>query len=154
VLAALRQIIPLWEGLNLSKTSVATESIYGFAPVAEQASVSPSEEESIFVLSATQLQDIVSRAIQEAIVPLYQEIAYDRQRIAKLEQKEPQPLQRDRGEILRALLVANNGKLLAKQARQKMRVPKSSFSELLKTCDFIEIRPYHMDKRQDLLVLK
>jgi hypothetical protein len=45
------------------------------------------------------------------------EIAYDRQRIAKLEHKEPQPLQKDRGKILRALIAANGGKILAKQAR-------------------------------------
>ena len=32
------------------------------------------------------------------------EAAYDRQRVAKLEQKEPQPLQKDRGEILIALI--------------------------------------------------
>ena len=32
------------------------------------------------------------------------DIAYDRQRLAKLEKVEPQPLQKDRGEILRALL--------------------------------------------------
>jgi hypothetical protein len=56
---------------------------------------------------------------------------YYRQRIAKLEQSEQQPIQKDRGEILRALLAANGGKMLAKEARQKMRLSKSRFSELL-----------------------
>jgi uncharacterized membrane protein len=69
-------------------------------------------------------------------------------------EKSPQPLQKDRADILRALLVANGGKMLAKETRKIMRVPKSSFSELLKICDFIEIRPYHLDSRQDVLVLK
>lgn len=82
------------------------------------------------------------------------DIALDRQRLSKLEKVEPQPLQKDRAEILRALLIANGGKMLAKDARKKMRVPKSSFSELLKACDFVEKRPYHLDSRQDVLVLK
>jgi hypothetical protein len=62
-------------------------------------------------------QDLISRAVQDATEPLYKEIAYrsSRQRIAKLEQREPQPLQRDRGEILRALIVANGGKMLGKK---------------------------------------
>jgi uncharacterized membrane protein len=85
---------------------------------------------------------------------LARDIALDRQRLTKLERTEPQPLQKDRAEILRALIVANGGKMLAKDARKKMRVPKSSFSELLKACDFVEKRPYHLDSRQDVLVLK
>jgi hypothetical protein len=51
-----------------------------------------------------------------------------RQRIAKLEQKDPQPIQKDRGEILRALLAANDGKMLAKEARQKMHLSESRLS--------------------------
>lgn len=85
---------------------------------------------------------------------LARSIAEDRQRITKLEEPTIQPLQKDRGEILRSLIVANGGKILAKDARKKMRVPKSSFSELLKACDFVEKRPYHLDSRQDVLVLK
>lgn len=85
---------------------------------------------------------------------LARSIAEDRQRITKLEEPTIQPLQKDRREILKSLLVANGGKILAKDARKKMRVPKSSFSELLKACDFVEKRPYHLDSRQDVLVLK
>ena len=48
--------------------SIATESIYGFAPVAQQTDVPPSEE-SIFVLTASQLREIVSRAVLEATEP-------------------------------------------------------------------------------------
>ena len=69
--------------------------------------------------------------------------------------KEPQPMQKDRGDILRALLVANGGKMLAKDARQKMHLIKPRFSELLATMkDDIEIRPYHLKKNQKVLVLK
>ena len=69
--------------------------------------------------------------------------------------KEPQPLQRDRGEILRALLAANGGKMLAKDARQKMHLIKPRFSELLATMkNEVEVRPYHLKKNQKVLVLK
>src|SRR5512137_2094195 len=108
---------------------VDASKINSFAS-AEQSNVPPVEE-SIFVLTSSQLQEIVSKAILEATEPLYREIAYDRQRIAKLEQREPRPLQKDRGEILRALLAANNGKMLAKDARQKMHLRKDIFSKLL-----------------------
>ena len=57
-------------------------------------------------------------------------------------------------ELLRALLAANNGKLLAKQARQKMHLSKERFSKLLDVCDFIELRPYHLDRRQLVIILK
>ena len=99
-------------------SEIALPRINSFASVAQQADVQPPEE-PIFVLTGSQLKDITSRSIQEATEPLYQEIAYDRQRIARLEQKEPQPLQRDRGEILRALIAANNGKMLATDARKR-----------------------------------
>ena len=112
-------------------------------------------QERLITLSYGQLQQIVEKAILEAKEPLYKEIAYDRQRIAKLEQKEPQPLQKDRGEILRALLASNNGKMLAKEARQKMHLSKSRFSELLESMkDCIEKRPYHLDRTQNIIILK
>jgi len=57
---------------------------------------------------------------EQDITRIYCDIAQDRQRIAKLERPpEPQPTQKDRAEVLRALLVANNGKMLAKDARKK-----------------------------------
>jgi len=68
--------------------------------------------------------------------------------------KEPQPMQRDRAEILRALLVANGGKMLAKDARQKMHLAKSRFSELLSVCDFLETKPLHSDRRKMIIILK
>jgi len=134
-------------------SEIALAKINSFAHVAQQAEVSP--EEPIFVLTGSQLQEIITRAVQEATERLYLEIAYDRQRISKLEQREPQPLQKDRGEILRALLVANGGKMLAKEARQKMHIDRATFSRLLpKMKDYIEVRPYRLKKNQKLLVLK
>lgn len=85
---------------------------------------------------------------------LAREIALDRQRLTKLEKVEPQPLQRDRGDILRALITANGGKMLAKDARQKMHLSKERFSELLKICDFIDTKPLHSDRRRRVIILK
>jgi len=83
------------------------------------------------------------------------DIAYDRQRLARLEKIEPQPLQRDRGDILRALIAANGGKMLAKEARNKMRMDKATFSRLLATLtDEIDTKPLHQDKRRLLLIIK
>ena len=102
--------------------------------------------EQIAVLTTTQEQDVNRICL---------DIAYDRQRLARLEKVEPQSLQKDRGEILRALIAANGGKMLAKDARQKMHLIKPRFSELLATMkDDIEIRPYHLKKNQKVLILK
>jgi uncharacterized membrane protein len=91
-------------------------------------------------------------ALQESTA---RERAFDRQRIARLEHKEPQPLQKDRGEILRALIAAHGGKMLARDARRKMHLSKSRFSELLATMgDHIETKSFHVDKRSKVLLLK
>ena len=159
---------------------VEATQINSFAHVAQQADVSP--EEPIFVLTSTQLQEIISRAIQ----PLYEEARELKVIVANLEgkisaleatqdlhaenqfiqlqlinnlrdaiHKEPQPLQKDRGEILRALIAANSGKMLAKEARQKMRMDKGNFSRLLDTLkDYIDTKPLHQDKRKLLLIIK
>jgi len=83
------------------------------------------------------------------------DIAQDRQRIAKLERPpEPRPAQKDRAEVLRALLIANNGKMLAADARKKMHLRKDLFSQLLNACGFIERKPLHSDKRKTILILK
>lgn len=97
-----------------------------------------------------------AEAVEEQdIIRIYCEIAQDRQRITKLERPpEPQPTQRDRADVLRALLAANNGKMLAKEARKKMRLSAYAFSKLLKVCDFIDRKSYHLDRRQHILILK
>jgi uncharacterized membrane protein len=102
--------------------------------------------EQITTLTSTQEQDVNRICL---------DIAYDRQRLARLEKVEPQPMQRDRGEILRALIAANGGKLGAKDARQKMRLDKATFSRLLDTLkDDITVKPLHTDKRKLVLMLK
>jgi hypothetical protein len=69
--------------------------------------------------------------------------------------REPQPMQKDRAEILRALLAANGGKMLAKDARAKMHLSKQLFSMLLATMgEYIEIKPLYSDNRKKILILK
>ena len=148
---------------------VDTTQINSFAPVAAQTDFVPPSEEAVFILNSGQLQEIIRqatapilqelealRAGQEAdIERLALDIALDRQRLARLEKIEPQPLQKDRGEILRALIAANGGKMLAKDARQKMHLSKQTFSMLIASMgEYIEIKPLHSDKRRDVLMLK
>ena len=151
---------------------VAT-AINSFASQAMQTDFVPPSEEAVFVLTSSELQVTIKRYIQEATASLLQEIEdlrarqdrdYERfsgdicdhgQRLRKLEKIEPQPLQRDRADILRALLAANGGKMLAKDARQKMHLSKQLFSMLVASMgDYIEMRPLHIDNRKKVLVLK
>jgi hypothetical protein len=102
------------------------------------------QEKKIAALEAEHNRDLERLAL---------EAAYDRQRVTKLEQK-VQPLQRDRGEILRALIVANGGKVLAKYARLKMHLDKATFSRLLNTIsDHVARKVHQPDRRQKMLVL-
>ncbi len=160
-------------------TDVVNTRIKAFGKSPKVNFVSPSEQ--LITLTIGQLQDIVTRAIEPLKAELSDTRAIITQQaedMAVLEatvntladnqfiqlrlihelreatKKEPQPLQKDRGDILRALLAANGGKMLAKDARQKMRLDKVLFSQLLAKAVDIEIRPYRMDKRQKLLVLK
>jgi hypothetical protein len=131
----------------------------------QEALADATQSDQLITFTTGQLQDLISRAVQEAMEPLEarlaileettaRERAYDRQRIAKLERVDPQPLQKDRGEILRALLAANGGKMLAKEARQRMHLSESRFSELLTTMKKeIEVKPFHLKKNQNILIL-
>ena len=102
--------------------------------------------DQIAALEAHQLNDTARLA---------RDIALDRQRITKLETVEPQPLQKDRADILRALIAANGGKILAKDARQKMHLSKELFSMLIASMgDYLEVKPLHSDKRKKVLALK
>jgi uncharacterized membrane protein len=159
-------------------SEIALPRINSFAPVAQQAEVSP--EEPIFVLTRSQLQEIISRAVlplQAELQDLKDTIVLEGEKIAALEasqdtqaenelnmlrlindlrkDREPQPLQKDRGDILRALLAANGGKMLAKDARQKMHLSETRFSLLLSSLkDYIEVKPYNLRKNQNVLILK
>ncbi|VVB62565.1 Uncharacterised protein [uncultured archaeon] len=163
-------------------SEIALAKINNFASSkAKQAEV-PTTEEPIFVLTGTQLQDLISRAVlplQADLQDLKDTIALLEEKIATLEatqdlqaensfiqlqlindlrnaiHKEPQPLQKDRGEILRALIAANDGKMLRAQARKKMHLSESRFSELLAVMDdYIEVKPYHLNRNLKVLVLK
>ena len=83
------------------------------------------------------------------------DIALDRQRIKKLEFPEQmQPKQKDRADMLRLLLAANNGKMLAKDARHRLGISESQFSQLLKNMKgLVEVRPFHLDGRQNVITL-
>ena len=62
------------------------------------------------------------------------------QRLKAQEVTGPQPLPKERGEVLRALLAANGGKMFAKAARQRMGVSETIFSKLLsEMSDYIEV---------------
>jgi len=161
---------------------IANAPINSFASSEMQANFVPSSEQSITV-SLADLRQIITEAVQKAIEPLQDEVTQLRSivarqdemiaalkadekldhddirdlfdAIASMEQSHIQPLQKDRGEILRALIAANGGKMLAKDARVKMHLIKPRFSELLVTLkDEIEVRPYHLDKRQLVLIIK
>ena len=62
----------------------------------------------------------------------------------------------DQATILKALLAAQpNGKMFAKEARQRMRMPKATFSRLIAHMkDDIEVRPFHADRRRYLIILR
>ena len=70
-------------------------------------------------------------------------------------EKELQPKQQDRSEILLALLRDNQGKMFAKEARRKMGLGKATFSVLLKSLESeIDKKPYHLKKNQLVISLK
>ena len=164
-------------------SEIALAKINSFGTTSPKADARPSsEQEPIFVLTGSQLQEIISRAIlplQDEVGELKATIARLQEDIASLKSTEhlnfddirdlytaigeieqrlqvkTQPLQKDRGEILRALLAANGGKMLAKEARQKMHLSKNRFSELVASMkDYIEVREYYLKRNQNLLVLK
>ena len=154
-------------------------AINSFASVAEQVDVLPSEE-PIFVLTGSQLQDIITRVVQPLqaeLQDLKDTVAIHGKKLTALEatqdlqaensfiqlqlindlrkDRKPQSLQRDRGEILRALIAANGGKILATDARKKMHLSRSRFSELLAAVKGeIEAKPYHLNKSWQVLALR
>lgn len=92
----------------------------------------------------SEFEDYRARAAKEQ--------AFGRRRIAAFEKGKIQPAQKDRGEVLKALLAANGGKMFAKDARHQMRLPENIFSELLKTQkDSIHARHFHLDRRRIVL---
>jgi len=82
------------------------------------------------------------------------DIASDRRRIAALERQETKPTkgQKDRGEMLIALVMFNGGSMPAKEARLKMQMDKGNFNRLLSTMkDYIKVKKMNTDKRCKML---
>jgi hypothetical protein len=106
-------------------------------------------------LHETKIAEIVARQDDDSY-RLARDIAYDRKRLTKLEAPPgPTPSQKDRSEILKALLAANGGKMPLKAVRQKMHLSKAQFSQLLASVGGgVEQKAYHLDRRQKILILK
>jgi uncharacterized membrane protein len=78
-----------------------------------------------------------------------------RRRLASLEHREPSPSQESRGKTLLAILAANGGKMLLKDARRQMELDGSTFSRLLASMeDAIGSKDYRLDRRQSLIFIK
>ena len=145
---------------------VASAVINTFGTTSPKADVSPSEE-PIFVLTGSQLQEIISRAIQplqdevrdlkdivanlesevsaltftqeQEVNRLAVDIAFDRQRIAKLEHA-PGPANEDRIKKLKGYLTAKKDAGLRPEAsfteaRAYLEVSRSQFSQLISKLD-------------------
>jgi DNA-binding transcriptional regulator YiaG len=83
------------------------------------------------------------------------DVAEDRTRITVLEHCEPEPRNRDRGEVLAALIIRNGGHIPRQEARKIMRLSESQFSQLLNASrDFIVISASRIDRRIKILSLK
>jgi len=155
-------------------SDVASANINTFGPSPKAGFESPSDQ--LIVLTYAQLQDLIVQAVQplqERIKTLedeaealkaFQKAYYERfsgdildhgQRLKRLEKVDPQPLQKDRGDVLRALIAANGGKMLAKDARQKMHLGKEQFSLLLsKMEEYVGTKPFHQDRRKLVIFIK
>ena len=155
-------------------SDVASANINTFGPSPKAGFESPSEQ--LITLTYAQLQDLIVQAVQplqERIKILedeaealkaFQKTYYERfsgdildhgQRLKRLEKVDPQPLQKDRGDVLRALIAANGGKMLAKDARQKMHLGKEQFSLLLsKMEEYVGTKPFHQDRRKLVIFIK
>jgi len=130
--------------------------------------------EQLITLTLGQLQDIVAQAVEKAIQPLQarvsaleaaQETLAENQLIqlrlindlreSRKEAKPPTANQENRTKILRALLAANGGKMLTKEARRIMKMDKGAFSRLVASMpEYIETKKHSLNKRQTVLILK
>lgn len=102
------------------------------------------------------LMEIVRRQEGE-ITCLQDNLAIALGLIAKLRERiDPEPTkgQASKGEVLRAILAANNGKMLAKDARQKLGMDKSSFSRLTNAMSReITLKKFYANRRQNVIIL-
>lgn len=131
-----------------------------------------SQPDNTHLASAINLADIAAAHPAEAVAALIEVVRRQgellREHDARLDKHseridelrfeevpEPTQTQADRALILKALIAANNGKMLAKDARQRMMLSKTIFSRLLASMkDDIEVRPFHADRKKHLLILR
>jgi len=100
------------------------------------------------------IQELAARLDQDEL-HFSRQIAEDRKRLSILEAPRISPAEKDRSDILRALLAANGGKMLAKDARQRLGMDKASFSRLLSAMrQEITVKKFHSNKRQNVISLK
>ena len=91
----------------------------------------------------------------EALEELIPRVDALSKKIARLEGQNIQPMQKDRSEILKALILREGGKMLMKDAKRIMHLSDSRISELVSKMESsIEVRISNLDKRQKILVLK
>jgi hypothetical protein len=163
-------------------SEIASASINSFGTAPEADHVPTSEESAFVLTSSqlsaliTQAVEKAIQPLQDEVSQLRSTVATQDEKIAALEatqdtqadnsliqlrlindlreaaREEPTAGLRDRVDILRALVAANGGKMLAKDARVKMHLKKNQFSLVLaaaKNC--IDIKPLHSDKRKLIL---
>lgn len=133
----------------------------------------PSEQ--VFVLSSSQFQDpqeaidsllvridalesenlALKSKLETKVLELEMWIQALSKKIHRLEGQDFQPLQKDRSEILIALIQRDGGKMLMKDAKKIMHLSDSRISELVSRMgSLIEVRVSNLDKRQKILVLR
>lgn len=120
-------------------------------------SMKPAEKQALLEILSDIREDIkkLQKDAEENRAYFTELVAEDKRRIKLLETKRLQKAQVNRGDILLALLAANNGKMLAKEARHKMGLTKTRFSLLLSAmANKIESKEYHLDRRQSVLRLR
>ena len=129
-------------------------------------------DESCFILDSQQLRQIVLDAVEKATETLLERMttledeaemrAYAHSikmtaidsRLQELENKPRHQLQQDRVLILKSLIAANGGKMLEKDARQRMHLSKQVFSNLLAMIKGdIQVKPLESNKSCNILVL-
>jgi hypothetical protein len=147
---------------------------FGITP---KANVSPSED--VFILTSTQLEEIISRAtvaVKAEVEVLNNKIAFLESKVAEVEatqdvhsendlnqlrliaelrgRHKPTKSQQDKEKILKALLTVNGGKMPSREARRIMKMDRGNFSRLVSGMSDITTKPYSADKRQTILILK
>ena len=137
---------------------VLLESLKGFGS-AQQADCVPDTEQA-FLINSKELRAIIKAANRpyiERIEHLEMWRADVSEVVANLTRsirKDPTSELKDKADILHLLIAASGGKMLSIDARKKMKMPKSSFSKLVKQCDFLIARPSSLDPRKNLLEIK